>query len=56
MNEPSELDIAQLRVEMRTLYSHIGFIGSLQVLYEIMYSARVLAEVILEEKSKKGAD
>ena len=54
MKEPSELDIAQLRFEMRQMYGHLGFEGSLQVLYEMMVGAKVLAEVITEERSKNG--
>lgn len=52
MKEPTELDIAQLKYEMRVMYSHIGFDGSLQVLYEMMYGARILAEVMVEERAK----
>jgi len=51
MKEPSELDIAQLKFEMRRMYGHLGFKGSLQVLMEMMVGARVLAEVIAEERS-----
>ena len=52
MNEPTELDLAQLRHEMRVMYSHIGFEGSLQVMYEMLKGAEVLAEVMVEERSK----
>jgi hypothetical protein len=52
MNEPSQLDMAQLKFEMRQLYSHIGFEGSLQVLYEMLLGARIMAEVIMEEKAE----
>jgi hypothetical protein len=51
MTEPSELDIAQLKFEMRKMYSHLGFEGSLQVLLEMMVGARILAEVIVEERN-----
>lgn len=54
MTDPSELDLAQLKYEMRQMYAHIGFEGSLQALYEMMYGARVLAEVIMEERAKDG--
>jgi hypothetical protein len=47
--EPSELDLAQLRHEMRKLYQHVGYGGSLQVLYEMMKGAEVLATIIMEE-------
>ncbi len=50
MNHPSELDLAQLRLEMRQMYGHIGLTGALQVLYEILVGARVLAEIISEER------
>ncbi len=53
MNEPSELDIAQLRVDMRQMYTHVGFAGSLQALYEMLVASRLLAEVIMEEKAKE---
>jgi hypothetical protein len=54
MHEPSELDIAQLKFEMRTMYGHLGFEGSLQVLYEMMVGAKILAEVITEERLKNA--
>lgn len=56
MIEPSELDMAQLKFEMRQLYSHIGFAGTLQVLMEMLVGARLLAEVMAEERSKKEPD
>jgi hypothetical protein len=52
MKEPTELDIAQLRFEMRTMYSHVGLAGALQILYEMVYGAKILAEIIVEEKAK----
>jgi hypothetical protein len=54
VNDPSELDIAQLKFEMRQMYGHLGFEGSLQVLYEMLLGANTLAEVIMEERSKDG--
>jgi hypothetical protein len=53
MIEPSELDLAQLRHEMRQLYAHIGYAGSLQVFYEMLKGAEVFANVILEERAKE---
>lgn len=53
MIEPSELDLAQLKHEMRTLYVHLGFTESLQVLMEMLVGARTLAEVIVEEREKE---
>jgi hypothetical protein len=52
MKEPSQLDLAQLKFEMRQMYGHLGFEGSLQVFYEMLVAAQVLAEVIMEEKAK----
>jgi hypothetical protein len=48
--------MAQLKFEMRQLYSHIGFAGTLQVLMEMLVGARLLAEVMAEERSKKEPD
>ena len=53
MIEPSQLDLAQLRHEMRTMYGHLGFEGSLQVLYEMIVGANTLAEIMAEERSKE---
>lgn len=52
MNGPSELDRAQLKFEMRQLYKSIGFSASLQVFTEMLIGAEILAEVIVEERSK----
>lgn len=54
MNEPNELDIAQLKFKMRQMYHDIGFEASLQALMELMISARVLSEVINEERMKNA--
>ena len=53
MTNPSEIDLAQLKFEMRQMYGHLGFDGSLQVLYEMIVGANALAEVIQEERFKK---
>lgn len=53
MLEPSELDLAELKHEMRTMYNHIGFSGALQVVYEMMVGANILMEVMMEERSKQ---
>jgi hypothetical protein len=50
MIEPSVLDIAQLKQEMRTMHKHIGRLGALQVLYEMLFAANILMEVIAEEQ------
>jgi len=52
MNKPSELDIAQLKHEMRTMYGHVGFEGALQVLWEMLLGAEILMQVIIEERGK----
>ncbi len=53
MNSPSELDLAQLKHDMRQMYKHLGFEGSVQVLYEMMLSANILAEIMVEERNKE---
>lgn len=52
MHEPSELDRAQLKFEMRQLYGSLGFEKALCVLVELIIGAEVLAEVLVEEKAK----
>lgn len=49
MIEPSELDLAQLRHEMRVLYGHMGFEGCLQIVYDMTIGANMLLEIIMEE-------
>ena len=46
----SELEEAELRVEFRALYRDLGYTESLQVLFELLTSSAVLAEVICEER------
>ncbi len=53
MMSPSELDIAQMKFELRQMYKHLGYEGTLQVLYEMMVTAHLLAEVIQEERSQQ---
>ena len=53
MIEPSELEMAQLRHEMRELYRHVGLEASMQALYEMLVGASTLAEVIAEERKKE---
>lgn len=53
MNEPSELDLAQLRYEMRVMYTHIGFNGCMQIMYEMLKGAETLSEVMIEERGKE---
>jgi hypothetical protein len=52
MNDPSRLDLVQLKQEMRQLYQNIGDDGALQVLYEMVIGANILIEVISEERSR----
>jgi hypothetical protein len=54
MQKPSELDLAQLKHEMRVMYSHLGYEGSMQVLYEMIIGAQVLIDVIIEERSQNA--
>jgi hypothetical protein len=54
MIRPSDLDLAQLKYEMRQLYLNVGYEGCLQVIYEMLLGANILFDVIGEEKSKKG--
>lgn len=56
LTEPNELDIAQMRQEFRRLYREIGAAGCLQVLYEIMKGAELLAEIMLEERDARPTD
>lgn len=53
MIQPSELDRAQLKFEMRQLYKNLGFEASLQVLFEMITGAALMAEVIVEERKKE---
>jgi len=53
MIEPSELDLAELRHNMRQLYLNIGYEASLQVLFEMLKGAEVFSEILLEEKNKE---
>lgn len=52
LNEPTELDKAELRLEFRRLYYRVGHMGCLQVLYELLKSAEVLSEIMIEEMHK----
>jgi hypothetical protein len=53
MMPPSELDLAQLKHEMREMYKNIGRLGSLQVVYEMLIGAQMLLEVIQEERANE---
>lgn len=54
MKEPSELDIAALKHEMRQLYRTVGFTFAVRILSEMIIGAELLAEVIVEERSLNG--
>lgn len=49
----TELDIAQLKFEMRQMYRSIGFWGCSRVLTDMLIGARVLSEVMVEESQKE---
>jgi len=49
----SELDIAQLKFEMRMMYKSVGFWGCVQILADMLTGARVLSEVMVEESQKE---
>jgi hypothetical protein len=51
--EPSELDMAQLRHELRELYKHVGYGGMIQVFYEMLVGTSICGEIILEERAKE---
>lgn len=53
MIEPSELDLAELRHNLRELYRQVGYEGALQVWYEMMVGANTFGEVIVEERRKE---
>lgn len=53
MTPPSELDLAALRLEFRRLYQDLGYVGCLQVLYELLISTQTLANVIAEEMKRE---
>lgn len=49
----TELDMAQLKFEMREMYKHVGFWRCLQILSDMLIGARVLSEVMVEERRKE---
>lgn len=44
------IDEAQMKHELRELYKDVGEIGATQALYEMLVTANMLCEVILEER------
>lgn len=53
MKEISEIDEAELRVQMKAMYKHVGLEGSMQCLYEIVRGGEILADVILEMRENE---
>ena len=53
LNEPTELDLAQLRHEFRELYKHVGYEGAVQVFYEMLLGTQTFGQVILEERERE---
>lgn len=54
MTYSSELDEAQLKYEMRQMYKEKGFTECLRILAEMLISARVMSEVMVEERLKEN--
>ena len=52
----NELDFAALRLDFRRLYRDLGYEESLLVLYELLKSTEILAEVITEERRNEEED
>jgi hypothetical protein len=53
MIEPTELDLAQLRHEFRTLYKNVGYDSAMQIFYEMLVGVSTFGDVILEERKKE---
>jgi len=53
MSKRSELDIAQLKFEMRQMYIQVGFWKCVEILTDMVIGARVLSEVMVEESQKE---
>jgi len=49
MQKINVLDEAELRQEFRRHYQEIGMAGCLQILYELLRSGEILADVMYEE-------
>lgn len=49
MKKPTELDLAELKHDFRSMYKNIGLEGCLQVVYEFAISMDLLLTVIQEE-------
>lgn len=56
MKKVSELDVAQLKQDFKNMYNNIGETECYQVLYEILLSANILAEVLIDiKKARHGS-
>ncbi len=51
-----ELQEADIRLTFRKMYADLGFLESLKVLNETMVTARIMTEVILEERAREETD
>lgn len=54
MKELSVIQEVQLKQDFKTMITEIGILESYQVLYEIVRSAELLTEVMIEEQKKHG--
>lgn len=54
IQQVNELDLAELRLEMRQIVTDKGYDAAMQALYEIIMAGKTLSEVILEEVKKNG--
>ncbi len=54
MKKINELDRATLKQEFKNMYDEIGSLAAYQVLYELVVSVNVLAEVIAEKSEEKN--
>lgn len=52
MQNLSPLDEASLRVQMRKMFRDVGWTGCYQALYEIIRSAEILIDILIEEQLK----
>lgn len=52
MKELGVLDEAQLRAEFKAAYKELGTAACLQIMYELIISANLMAAILLEESNK----
>lgn len=53
MTPYSQLEEAEIRVEMRRLYRDVGFMEAIGILGAMLVTASILAEVLVEEKENE---